>query len=76
MTSRLSGKAAIVTGAGQGIGDAIARDLADKAAFVIVAELDEATGAQLATDVAGRFVRTDVTVRNDIDRLRQTVATE
>lgn len=76
MTLRLSGKLAIVTGAGQGIGEAIARAFAAEGAFVVVAELNEATGARVAADVAGRFVRTDVTAQGDIDRLMQTVATE
>ena len=76
MTSRLSGKLAIATGAGQGIGEAIARAFAAEGAFVVVAELDEATGARVAADIAGRFVRTDVTEQGDIDRLGQTVAAE
>lgn len=67
MTSRLSGKLAIVTGAGQGIGEATARAFADEGAFVNVAELGEATGSRVASDVAGRFVRTDVTAQNYID---------
>ncbi len=76
MTARLSSKLAIVTGAGQGIGAAIARAFSAEGAFVVVAELNEATGARVAADVAGRFVQTDVTVQDDIDRLQQIVATE
>lgn len=47
MAGRLQGKIAIVTGAGQGIGEATARCLAQEGAAVVVAELNPETGEPL-----------------------------
>ncbi len=48
---RLIGKTAIVTGAGQGIGEAIARRFAAEGARVVIAELDRARGEAIAVDL-------------------------
>jgi NAD(P)-dependent dehydrogenase (short-subunit alcohol dehydrogenase family) len=45
---RLTGKIAIVTGAGQGIGEAIARRFSTEGASVVIAELDPTTGEAIA----------------------------
>src|SRR5260370_40658320 len=60
-----SGKVAIVTGAGQGIGEAYARALGASGAAVLIADINEETGAAVAKDICasgGRaaFARTDV----------------
>lgn len=63
---RLSHKRAIVTGAGSGIGEAIARRFADEGAHVVIAELDPQQGERVAHDInhkhpgAACFVPTDV----------------
>ena len=58
---RLTGKTAIVTGAGQGIGEAIARRFADEGATVIVAEQNARTGQAVADALDGaHFIHTDV----------------
>lgn len=59
---RLAGKVAVVTGAGQGIGEAVARAFVREGAKVVVAELNEETGRAVAESLgdAGIFVRTDV----------------
>lgn len=73
MNNRLHDKLAIVTGAGQGIGEAIARAFSAAGAFVVVAERNEEMGTRVASDIGGMFVRTDVTVQVDIDHLVQSV---
>jgi NAD(P)-dependent dehydrogenase (short-subunit alcohol dehydrogenase family) len=74
---RLDGKVAIVTGAGQGIGASIARCFASEAAHVIVAEVNETTGAQIAAELSAGgaralFVQTDVTDVASVAALRDT----
>jgi len=49
--SRLNGKVAIVTGAAQGIGRAIATRLAEEGAKVAIADIDEAIAATTAGEI-------------------------
>ncbi|HEY7985189.1 MAG TPA: glucose 1-dehydrogenase [Ktedonobacterales bacterium] len=49
---RLDEKVALVTGAGSGIGEAIARAFAGAGAWVIVADLDAAAAARVAASIA------------------------
>jgi NAD(P)-dependent dehydrogenase (short-subunit alcohol dehydrogenase family) len=68
---KLDGKAALVTGAGQGIGRAYALALAEAGADVLVADLNERTGQGVAAEIAalGRkaaFVKTDVTKADQV----------
>jgi NAD(P)-dependent dehydrogenase (short-subunit alcohol dehydrogenase family) len=62
----ISGASAIVTGGASGIGAAVARMLADRGAKVIVADLQEDNGTQLAAEIDGAFARVDVTETADI----------
>lgn len=50
---RLEGRAAIITGSGQGIGKAIALGMAREGAAVVIAEIGEANGLQVKSDVEG-----------------------
>lgn len=68
---RLEGKAPLVTGAGSGIGRAVALEFAREGARVMVAEVDEPSGQATAQDIekAGaiaRFLRTDVTKGSEV----------
>lgn len=69
MTGRLHDKVAVVTGAGDGIGAGIARRFAAEGARVLVAEIDEDKGRAVAADVGGKFVRTDVTHRAQVEAM-------
>jgi NAD(P)-dependent dehydrogenase (short-subunit alcohol dehydrogenase family) len=69
--TRLNGKTAIVTGAGQGIGEAIATVFAREGARLVVAELNPETGesvaARLRADGAEAIaIRTDVADRASV----------
>ena len=66
MGIRLQDKVALVTGAGQGIGEAIARAFAAEGAKVVIAERNTETGLRVAQEIGGHFVRTDVTVAEDV----------
>ncbi len=62
---QFEGKVAIVTGAGQGIGEAYAKAIAAEGASVIVADINEAQGKRVAGEIVAagdtaRFVRVDV----------------
>src|SRR2546427_4300972 len=70
----LKDKIAIVTGAGTGMGKAIALRYAREGAHVVAAEIDAASGQQTAAEVSahdrrGLFVRTDMGKVADINAL-------
>ena len=62
----ITGASAIVTGGASGIGAAVARKLAERGAQVVVADLQEDKGKELATEIGGAFARVDVTNSDDI----------
>ena len=65
---KLDDKIAIVTGAGQGIGKAIAEKLAAEGATVVVTDINESTAKGTADGIGGGAVgiRTDVTSRESV----------
>ena len=66
MNIDLSGKSAVVTGAASGIGRAVAQDLTEHGACVLVADLNEEQGQALSKSLPRAvFQRTDVTSRED-----------
>jgi NAD(P)-dependent dehydrogenase (short-subunit alcohol dehydrogenase family) len=71
---RLEGKVAIVTGAGQGIGEAAARRMGQEGANVVVSDVNEATGEAVAEAIRAdggeaRFVACDVADRDSVKAL-------
>ena len=62
----INGASAIVTGGASGIGAAAARLLAQRGAKVVVADLQEDKGQQLAKEIGGAFCKVDVTNTQDI----------
>lgn len=75
MTGILDGQVAIVTGAGRGIGSAIARRLAHDGATVMCADLDQSLADAIAAEVGGMAFAGDLsddTVAGDL--VAQTIA--
>ncbi|HET6652806.1 MAG TPA: 3-oxoacyl-ACP reductase [Nocardioides sp.] len=69
MAGRLDGRSAVVTGGCSGIGLATVRRFAEEGARVVVADLDDERGSQVAEEVGGRYVHCDVTVKEEVDAL-------
>jgi 3-oxoacyl-[acyl-carrier protein] reductase len=68
---RLRDKIAIVTGAGSGFGEGIAKRFAEEGAKVVVADINAEGGKRVAAAVQGEFVQADVTRSADWARLVQ-----
>jgi pyridoxal 4-dehydrogenase len=65
---KLDGRVAIVTGAAQGIGKAIADKLAEEGAKVVVADVNGA-GAEAAAPAGGAGMRVDISSEEDVRRM-------
>ena len=66
---RLKDKVAIVTGAGSGFGEGIAKRFAGERAKVVVVDIDAKNGNRVAQDLSTAFVQADVTKGADWARL-------
>ncbi len=66
---RLEGRRAVITGAASGIGEATARLFVREGAAVVVADVDDDRGKQVADELGerARFVHTDVTQEHDVE---------
>jgi 3-hydroxy acid dehydrogenase / malonic semialdehyde reductase len=69
--AKLAGSKAVVTGAGSGIGKAIARALVDRGASVVLADIDGEAVARLASELGpgAAPLQLDVTDHTAVDRL-------
>ena len=65
----LDGRSALVTGAATGLGEAIARLLADAGAAVTVADIDVEGAERVAAEIGGTVARLDVTDADDAARV-------
>jgi 2-hydroxycyclohexanecarboxyl-CoA dehydrogenase len=75
---KLDNRIAIVTGAGQGIGKAIATKLAAEGATVVVTDVNEATAKETADGLGNGAVgiHTDVTDRDSVDAMVDQVVSQ
>src|ERR1700761_395646 len=71
---RLDGKLALITGGASGIGEATARLFTGAGSRVIIADLDEKRGRELAAELAGsEFRHCDVTDETSINKVLEDV---
>ncbi len=67
---RIDGVSAIVTGGASGLGEATSRLFAAQGARVVVLDLNDERGEQVASEISGVYVRADVT---DVDQVAEAV---
>src|SRR5215210_7924108 len=72
MAGRLDGKVAVITGGCSGIGLATVRRFLEEGARVVVGDVDDAAGKELAAEPGLTYVHADVTRRDDVDALFRT----
>ena len=72
MAGRLEGKVAVITGGCSGIGLATVRRFAEEGAKVVLGDLDDERGEEVAKEVDGTYVHADVTDKAQVDALFRT----
>jgi NAD(P)-dependent dehydrogenase (short-subunit alcohol dehydrogenase family) len=72
MAGRLEGKVAVITGGCSGIGLATVRRFAEEGAQVVLGDLDDERGEEVAKEVDGTYVHADVTDKAQVDALFRT----
>jgi 3(or 17)beta-hydroxysteroid dehydrogenase len=75
--NRVEGKVALVTGGAQGLGRAIAELLGNEGARVVITDLQDALGAEVAAGIAGAsFLHQDVALEEEWERVISEVVAE
>ncbi|MCA0336426.1 MAG: 3-oxoacyl-ACP reductase [Actinobacteria bacterium] len=69
MAGRLQDKVAVVTGGCSGIGLATVRRFAEEGAKVVIADLNDDFGTQLASELGGTYVHCNVADKESVDNL-------
>src|SRR6478735_5434595 len=72
---RLAGRTAVITGGCSGIGLATARRFAAEGAHVVIGDVDDARGPEVAEEVHGRYVSCDVTDADQVAALFEAAKT-
>lgn len=66
---KLAGKVAVITGSGNGIGEAFARRFTAEGAKVIVTDIEAASAARVAAEISGHAIAGDVTSEDEVRRI-------
>jgi NAD(P)-dependent dehydrogenase (short-subunit alcohol dehydrogenase family) len=72
MSGRLDGKVAVVTGGCSGIGLATVKRFLEEGAKVVVGDVDDDHGKELADELGFTYVHVDVTSKDEVDALFKT----
>ena len=69
MSDRLANKVAVITGGCSGLGLATARRFTAEGAKVVIGDIDDARGPDIAGELGGAYLRTDVTDPDQVNAL-------
>jgi NAD(P)-dependent dehydrogenase (short-subunit alcohol dehydrogenase family) len=72
-TKRFEGKIVLITGAGHGIGRAVAERFAAEGAKVVVNDIDEPRAHEVAQAIGGNAIIADVSVKSQVDAMFDTI---